>query len=74
MDKWYLNSTTIRGALVATLPTLLLILRALGVSVESEEANTIIDALAGLAGAVSVVLVIVGRQKAQARLVSLGGK
>lgn len=62
---WYFNSTTIKGALLAVLPTVILVLKALGVEVLEGELEKVIDGLAGLAGMASVVVVILERVKNQ---------
>jgi uncharacterized membrane protein len=57
-----------RGAVVAALPTVLLILKALGVDVANEEAMQIVDAVMAVLGAIGVVMVIVGRVRVEKRL------
>lgn len=69
MEKfWWINSNTVRGALLAALPVLKLILSSFGVHFGDEEANTLVDGFSGLAGAAGVILVIARRTKAQKEL------
>lgn len=56
-------SLTVKGALVAVLPVALLVLKALGVEVAENEAGQIVDAVVALVGAVSMVMVIIGRTR-----------
>lgn len=66
--KWWLDSTTIRGALLAIIPTMVFFGKAVGVEIVPEELEQIIDAIIGVIGAISVVMVIIGRFNAKSDL------
>lgn len=63
-DKWWLDSQTVRGALLTILPTVALVLKLTGVEVGSDELNTIVEAAASVAGMLGVLMAIAGRFKA----------
>lgn len=67
MPQWISKSLTMRGAVVAALPTVLLILKAIGVEVMQDEAEQVVDGVLAAIGAVGVVLVVIGRIRAQRR-------
>jgi uncharacterized protein (DUF697 family) len=60
-SKWWLNSVTVRAALLSCLPTALLLAKAFGVEIAQEEAESVVDGLAAIIGMVSAVMVIYGR-------------
>ena len=61
MTKHWLDSNTVRGSLMALVPTVVVIAGLLGLSVSSEELGAIVDAISAVLGAVGVVLAIYGR-------------
>lgn len=63
-DKWWLDSQTVRGALLTVLPTITLILNLTGIEVGNEELTTIVETLASVAGMLGVLMAIAGRFKA----------
>lgn len=70
--KWWLDSTTVRGALVAGVPVIIMLLKAFGVSAGEEELGKVVDALTALVGAAGVVYAIIGRFKTGGEAVSFG--
>lgn len=64
-EKWWLNSQTVRGALLAILPTIALILKVAGVEVGDDELNTIVEAVVSVVGLFGVLMAIAGRFKAK---------
>ncbi len=62
--KFWLDSTTVRGALVTVLPAIALILKAFDVDLGEGDRENIIDGIAALAGLVGTVYAIVGRFRA----------
>ena len=68
--KWWLDSTTVRGALLASLSgvkqllDLACLLKYGCVAISNDEINVIVDAVAGLFSMAGVLLVIYGRIKA----------
>ena len=70
-QKWWLDSATIRGVLVATLPTLALLLKAFGVEFGSEEQTAIVNGLVGLVGMAGAIYAVIGRFRATK---TLGGR
>lgn len=63
-QKWWLNSTTVRGILVAVLPTIALVLKAFGIEFQSEQMNSITDGIVAVVGMIGTIYAIVGRVKA----------
>ncbi len=63
--KWWLDSQTIQGGLMTLVPTIIVILSFLGVSAHQTEVVTIVNAIAGIFGAIGVVNVIIGRNRAK---------
>lgn len=63
-EKWWLDSQTVRGALLTILPTVALVLKLAGVEVGSDELNTIVETAASVAGMLGVLMAIAGRFKA----------
>lgn len=66
--KFWLDSTTIRGALVTILPAFILILKAFHVEIGDGERNVIVDGVVAVAGLVGTGYAIVGRFRASGRL------
>lgn len=62
--KWWLSSTTVKGALVAVLPTIVLILRGFGVDIAIGEQDQIVDGLVSIVGLFGTIYTIIGRFKA----------
>lgn len=62
--KFWLDSTTVRGALVTVLPAIALILKAFDIDLGEGDRENIIDGIAALAGLVGTVYAIVGRFRA----------
>lgn len=62
--KFWLDSTTVRGALVTVLPAIALILKAFDVDLGEGDRENIIDGIAALVGLVGTVYAIVGRFRA----------
>lgn len=66
-SKWWLNSNTVRGALMAGVVVLkqaldLVCLMKLGCNlIQDAEINAIVDAIVGVVGVVGVVMVIINR-------------
>lgn len=63
-EKFWLDSTTIRGALVTVLPAIALILKAFDIDIGEGEREHIVDGIAAIAGLVGTVYAIVGRFRA----------
>lgn len=66
--KWWLDSQTVQGILVAGLPTIITILTAFGVKIGDGEAQSIVQGIVGLIGLVGAVVAIAGRFKATEKL------
>lgn len=64
-DKWWLDSQTVRGSLLAVLPTITLVLKLAGVDVADGELNTIVETIVSVLGMVGVLMAIAGRFKAK---------
>lgn len=62
--KYWLDSTTIRGALVTVIPTVALILKVFKVQIASGEQQSLIDGITAVAGLVGTVVAIIGRFRA----------
>ena len=62
--KFWLDSTTVRGALVTVLPAIALILKAFDIDIGEGERENLVDGIAALAGLVGTVYAIVGRFRA----------
>ena len=62
--KFWLDSTTVRGALVTVLPAIALILKAFDIDLGEGDRENIIDGIAALAGLIGTVYAIVGRFRA----------
>lgn len=70
-QKWWLNSATIRGILVAVLPTIAILLKAFGVDFGSDEQTAIINGVVGVIGMAGAIYAVIGRFKATK---TLGGR
>jgi hypothetical protein len=66
--KFWLDSTTVRGALVTVFPAVILILKAFHVEIGEGEQNTLVDGLVALAGLIGTAYAIIGRFKANSRI------
>jgi hypothetical protein len=62
--KFWLDSTTVRGALVTVLPAIALILKVFDIDLGEGDRENIIDGIAALAGLIGTVYAIVGRFRA----------
>ncbi len=62
--KFWLDSTTVRGALVTVLPAIALILKVFDIDLGEGDRENIIDGIAAIAGLVGTVYAIVGRFRA----------
>lgn len=63
-QKWWLNSATVRGALVTLVPAIALVLQAFGVDLGSEEQEGLINGVVAIVGLAGTVYAIAGRAKA----------
>jgi hypothetical protein len=57
--KFWLDSTTVRGALVTVLPAIALILKAFDIDIGEGERENIVDGIAALAGLIGAALFVV---------------
>lgn len=62
--KFWLDSTTVRGALVTVLPAIALILKAFDIDIGEGERENLVDGIAAVAGLIGTVYAIVGRFRA----------
>jgi hypothetical protein len=62
--KFWLDSTTVRGALVTVLPAIALILKAFDIDIGEGEQENLVDGIAAVAGLIGTVYAIVGRFRA----------
>ncbi len=62
--KWWLDSTTVQGALMTYVPSIVVVLGLLHVQIGSGEINAIVNGIAGLMGLVGACMAIYGRFKA----------
>lgn len=62
--KYWLDSTTIRGALVTAVPAAALIFKVFNVQIGSSEQQSIIDGITAVVGLVGTVVAIIGRFRA----------
>lgn len=69
--KLWLNSTTVRGVLIALMPTIVVILNFAGVDLGSEEQQSLIDGVVGVVGLIGAVVAIIGRFNAHKTEVTL---
>lgn len=70
--KWWLDSTTIRGTLVACVPVIIMLLKVFGIDVGEGELGKVVDAVVALVGAAGVVYAIIGRFKTDGSKVEFG--
>lgn len=61
--KWWLDSTTIRQALITYIPAIIIIANLFGVDIKESELTTIAAGIAGLVSLVATTLTIVNRFK-----------
>lgn len=66
--KFWLDSTTVRGALITIFPAVILILKAFHVEIGDGEQNAIVDGLVALAGLIGTAYAILGRFRANSRI------
>lgn len=66
--KWWMDSTTVRGALLTIAPTIVAILHLFSIQILNDEITLIVEGLAGLAGLAGAVMAIVGRSRSGAGL------
>jgi hypothetical protein len=66
--KFWLDSTTVRGALVTILPAFILILKAFHVELGDGERNAIVDGIVAVAGLIGTGYAIIGRFRANSRI------
>jgi uncharacterized protein (DUF697 family) len=64
MNKYFLDSSTIRGILLTLVPTISTLLKLFGIEIGAEEQQGIIEGIAGIIGAIGIVIAIIGRKKA----------
>ena len=62
--KFWLDSTTVRGALVTVLPAIALILKVFEIDIGEGERENLVDGIAAVAGLIGTVYAIVGRFRA----------
>lgn len=67
-SKWYLNSTTIRSALLACVPTIAMILRLFGIETSETEWGTFVDGVVGISGLIGFLGIVYGRAKASYKI------
>jgi hypothetical protein len=74
MNKWWLDSMTVRGGLLAAAAVLkqlldVACLLSLGcLAIQDAELNAVVDAVVGLFSAVGIVMVVAGRWRAEIAL------
>ena len=61
------NSTTIKGAVINAVILVLMLLRAFGINVDLDE-GIITEVVVSIAGLYSILMIVVGRCRAQTRL------
>lgn len=66
--KYWLDSTTIRGALVTVIPALVLIVKVFGVQIGSGEQQSLIDGVTAIVGLIGTIVAIIGRFRATKQL------
>jgi uncharacterized membrane protein len=66
--KYWLDSTTIRGALVTVIPAVVLIVKMFGVQIGNGEQQNLIDGVTAIAGLIGTVVAIIGRFRATKQL------
>lgn len=70
-QKWWLDSQTVKGALISIVPTVVIFLKLFNVEVQNSEVDTIVSGLAGILGIIGTVTTIIGRFKAHNAVVQL---
>ena len=66
--KYWLNSTTVQGALVTVIPAVVLIVKMFGVQIGNGEQQNLIDGVTAIAGLIGTVVAIIGRFRATKQL------
>lgn len=66
--KFWLDSKSVRGALVTTLPVIILLLKALGIEVGDGEQQVLVEGVTAIVGLLGTVMAIYGRVKASGAL------
>jgi len=66
--KYWLDSRSVRGALVTVLPVIVLVLKSFGFELGDGEQQAIIEGASALVGLVGTVVAIYGRFKANGQL------
>lgn len=66
--KFWLDSKSVRGALVTTLPVIILLLKALGIEVGDGEQQVLVEGVTAIVGLLGTVMAIYGRVKASVAL------
>lgn len=67
-QKYWLDSKSVRGALVTVFPVLVLVLKSFGLEVGDGEQQAIIDGVSAVVGLAGTVFAIYGRVKANGSL------
>ena len=62
--KYWLNSTTVQGALVTLVPAIALVLKLFNVQLGSGEQQSIIDGVTAIVGLIGTIVAIIGRFRA----------
>lgn len=62
--KWWLDSQTVQGVLLASVPTVITLLHLFGVPIGDSEAQAIVNGLTGVVGIAGAIMAILGRMKA----------
>ncbi len=63
--KWWLDSTTVQGALMTYVPSVMVVLNILHIQVGNGEVNALVSGIAGIMGLVGACMAIYGRFKAK---------
>ena len=64
-QKWWLESTTVQGALLTVVPTVVTVLHLFGVNIQDAEMQTIVTGIAGICGMFGAIIAIIGRFNAE---------
>jgi len=67
--KWWLDSETIKSALVTYIPAIFLVLGLFGVKVTDGEAGSFVSGIVGIVGMVASTKAIIGRFKVSKQIV-----
>lgn len=63
--KFWLQSNTVRGILIAALPTIYAIAKAMGLDLPDGALEQVVDGVAALLSVIGLVVAFVGRHKAE---------